>query len=339
MQIPLLDAGTLACMLKRMLQRWNAREQKGYSERVFAAAFGKHPRWDDHIDDIGLDTDVLVAVKRLLYVEGIGGNTDAGSWKKLEREQVIETFRHVFVWVMGGDTVVGCLWPSRDGKGRTSYPMIVCAQCLGLPLLWVVNAVLPRLEKTEAACASSTSAPEVRRIIQNAQSECRQLARQCEPVRDPQLATADALARLAELPELGPDRQGLHRILYHLDREAVQSLPSSGKRQGLRPTSVRVPASSPASREECLMWIRFLLTRFGSNTPILAVMPSGHPWLDLIIGEPTSIQLFCLRASLGAIPFTSSIPYGMDPDFVTRTNQLIDDSRGGTEGKSAGGRG
>ena len=51
---------------------------------AYLSAFGKHPGWNDHIDDLGLDTDALVTAKRLLYVQGISQNIDAGAWDALE---------------------------------------------------------------------------------------------------------------------------------------------------------------------------------------------------------------------------------------------------------------
>ena len=159
--------------------------------------------------------------------------------------------------------------------------------------------------------------------VETAQSEVRQLVRQREPAPAPEAARP--LARLAELPEMGPNRQGLHRVLYHIDREASQDPPGAEKRQVLRPTALRVPASWAASREIGLAWIRFLRARFGPETSILALTPLKHPWIDVIIGEPASAQMFCLRAALGALPLTNTIPYGMDSEFVARANQLIDD--------------
>jgi hypothetical protein len=32
---------------------------------VFVAAFGKHPGWDDHIDDIGLETDIIISSRKI----------------------------------------------------------------------------------------------------------------------------------------------------------------------------------------------------------------------------------------------------------------------------------
>lgn len=316
---------TLAFILKRILQRWNTAEPRGCSERVFVAAFGKHPGWDDHINDIGLDTDVLVGVKRLLYIDGIGGNIDAGSWDKLDPEQRIDEFGHAFLWLLKGDIVVGRLWSSRDGKGRARYPMVVCIHCSGLPLRWVLSTIATRLEKIEAACTDTALASDVRRIIEAAQGEARQLVRQCEPVSAPAPEAARSLAKLAEMPEMGPNRQGLHRVLYHIDREVGQGPAGAERRQAVRPAALRVPASWAASQQVGLAWIRFLLARFGAETPILALTPLKHPWIDVVIGEPTSVQMFCLRAALGAIPLTNTIPYGMDSEFVARANQLIDD--------------
>lgn len=317
----------LTSILKRIVQHLNARERSGETETVFVAAFGKHPGWDDHIDDIGLDTDVLIAVKHILYVRGIGGNIDAGTWDKLEREQQAEKFGHVFAWQLNGDVVVGRLWSSRDGKGRTSYPMVVCVQCPRAPLPWVFQNVVPRLEHIEAACTASTSADDVRKVIEDARGQLRRLTRPCEPVPNPPVVSSCVLAELAALPEMGPDRQGLHRVLYHIEREVVEVRHGTDSRERLRPTLVRVPVSSPALMENMLLWFRFLLARFGADTSVLVLMPVRNPWIDMVIGEPTDGHLFCLRASAGAVPLTSSVPYRMDAEYVGRVNQLIDDAQ------------
>jgi len=81
--------------------------------------------------------------------------------------------------------------------------------------------------------------------------------------------------------------------------------------------------------ESIPLWINFLLTKFTTNTSVLILMPRQQQWMDIIIGEPTQLQLFCLRASLSVIPLTSSIPYNMSPEFINRTIQLIEDSRNG----------
>src|SRR5688572_20736555 len=61
---------------------------------LYLAAFGKHPGWDDHIDDLGLETDLLIRVKQLLYIEGIASNLDKGSWDELAPPDRLEKFNH-----------------------------------------------------------------------------------------------------------------------------------------------------------------------------------------------------------------------------------------------------
>lgn len=324
------DIKALASILKKIVKHFNTKGRDDESGRIFVAAFGKHPGWDDHIDDIGLDTEVLVAVKRILYIQGIGSNIDSGNWDKLEENQRVEKFGHAFVWCMNGDVVVGRLWSSRDGKGRASYPMIVCVQCSSLPLPWVLENILPGLEGIEKACTNTTSADDIRRIIEETRNKFRQLVPKAERVLKTLVEYSQMLARLAELPEMGPNRQGLYRILYYIDREVVQAGPGTGKDRELRPALARVPNSSLGVQENVLLWISFLLAKFGPDTHVLVFMPLWDHWIDIIIGEPTDMHLFCLRASISVVPLTSSIPYTIDSEFVDQINQLIDNPQSDT---------
>ena len=56
----------------------------GTNKQIFLGAFGKHPGWDDHVEDLGLETGSLVTANTLFYVQCIGGESDAGAWEKLE---------------------------------------------------------------------------------------------------------------------------------------------------------------------------------------------------------------------------------------------------------------
>jgi hypothetical protein len=316
--------------LKKFIRRLIPKGNDAPRERVFVAAFGKHPGWDDHIDDIGLETDIFIAVKRILYVQGVGGNIDSGSWDKLQENQPIEEFKHALVWCMDGNLIVGRMWSSRDGKGRTSYPMVVCVQCRQLPLEWVLRNILPSLEKIERTCSTVTTAAEVRLAIENARKEFRQLAQQCEPSPVLPAVCPDVLAKLTEYPEMGgPNHQGLLRVLYHIEREISRDHLENSRGKAFRPALLRIPVSPPPVMESVLLWINFLLTKFGMNTSVLMLIPLQKQWMDIIIGESTHLQLYCLRASLRVIPLTSSIPYNMSQEFIDRANQLIEVSRSG----------
>ena len=75
----------------------------------FLAAFGKHPGWDDHVEDLGLETGSLIFAKTLLYVQGIGGQIDSGAWEKLDATQQLASFKHLFVWQRAGQFLIGRL--------------------------------------------------------------------------------------------------------------------------------------------------------------------------------------------------------------------------------------
>src|SRR5262249_7473370 len=96
--------------------------------RVLLAGFGKHPAWDDHIDDIGLETESLVLVKQVLYAEGIASQISSGAWNQLENSRHAIDFDHRFVWGRSDQSIVGGIWASTDGKGRTLFPMVICVQ-------------------------------------------------------------------------------------------------------------------------------------------------------------------------------------------------------------------
>lgn len=311
--------------IKKLIRRFVPKGQNFPRERIFVAAFGKHPGWDDHIDDIGFETDIFITVKRFLYVQGIGGNIDSGSWDALQKP--IEKFKHSFVWYMKGNLIVGRIWSSRDGKGRTSYPMIVCVQCCHLPLEWVLKNVLPQLERVEETCSSTTSAAEVRLTIENAQNELRQLTRQCEPSSVLPSACTDVTAKLTRYPEMGgPNYQGFLRVLYHIERESTRDHLDTSRDKSFRSMLLRVPISPPPVGESISLWFNFLLKKFGMNTSVLMLMPLQKKWMDIILGEPTQLQLYCLRASLEVIPLTSSIPYTMSQDFIDKAIQFIENS-------------
>jgi hypothetical protein len=315
--------------LKRFVHRFSARRQDASSKNVPVAAFGKHPGWDDHIDDIGLDTNVLVTAKRILYVQGIGGNIDSGTWDRLQGAQLREGFKHAFAWCMLDSAVIGRMWSSRDGKGRTSYPMVVSVELHPPRLRWLLEDILRRLERVENACVSTTSAREVRTAVESARADFRKLTQERQSSEDSPLASPTALAEIADNVGTGPGREGLLRVLYHIDREVGRYRSDGAKGKVLRPTLLRVPISPDATYQSVLAWMGFLLAWFGVNTSVLALMPLREPWIDIIVGEPTDAQLYCLRASLDVIPLTSSIPYNMGSEFVRGADQLIEESRSG----------
>jgi hypothetical protein len=307
--------------------------------QLFLAAFGKHPGWNDHIDDLGLDTDELVTAKRLLYVQGINQNIDAAAWEKLEPDQRIDKFRHNFLWHMPGANnalIAGRLWSSVDGKGRDKYPMVVCVETRDLPDNFAASVALPFLHKTQERCVAAPDADAVRRTIDSDRDNLRALLQ--SPIPSNSLRPAD-IARVANAPEMNPNREGVagngfHRIVYAIVRQMSSYRPAnlvSASRSMLRrPEQIRVPTCGMQTHDALLFWLRFCLTLLDPANPILLLAPDpdltdlpgapdatgGKAWIDIIVGDPAPQNLFCIKAKNKTIPLTSDIPYTLDPAFA-----------------------
>jgi hypothetical protein len=293
---------------------------------LFLAAFGKHPGWDDHVE-IGVDTERLTVVKRLLYIDGIGGNIESGAWDKLKPDQRLKGFNHVFVWRAENNTVVGRLWSSQDGKGRGRYPMVVCAQS-GMPLPWMVRTVLPALEGVERACVETTSAAAVGEVLEQARTTLRNDAAATRTLFGTRLTKLRQPSSAGERRELAADNGGgVPIILYHLERElGAGDLPLTPRTPKLSPTRtahLRVPALADLPAGGAIPWINFLKNFVTDETPIIAMAPNDGSWIDLIVGEPTASQFYCLLASPAAIPLTTAIPYQLDEPFLSRARAFI----------------
>lgn len=293
---------------------------------IHLGAFGKHPGWDDHIDDLGLESPQLINAKRIFYVQGMSGNIDSGAWDNLADEDQLKKFHHVFAWRVGDDLMIGRLWSSSDGKGRKRYPMIVVSHCGGLPMSWSFSRVLPMLEKIEGQCQAATTAASVRSIVDQAREELRSLINGRDGGRDgndPSLP--NPLATLATRPEMGVELRGLLAILYQVERELAPFRPNSRSDRSMQvaPRHLRVPACADGPEEAMLLWLRFMLTQLDPNTPLCVIVPLDEQFVDLIVGEPAPTQLFCVRASTHKIPLTSEIPYNLDAEFINRSRGLI----------------
>lgn len=314
-------------MVLKKLFKWLNHDAPIAEPQIFAAAFGKHPGWDDHIDDLGLDTEQLVTVKRLLYVQGIGGNIDSGAWDALEPADRCAGFKHAFAWTLGRQvTVLGRLWSSSDGRGRSAYPMVACAQCNGLSLAWAIEQVLPRLAKVEETCAMSNAADDVRASIRDLGTELNAAVGGTPVVADSVEPARDLLGSLANDPAMGEDHIGLVRLIYQIEREMAgykKAVGETSSSMSRRPVHVRVPVVREPVRESLRIWVEFIRLHLHPDTPVLVLAPLEQPWVDILVGEPTPTQLFCVQAAPSKIPLTTDIPYNLDAAFVRHAEEMI----------------
>ena len=302
--------------MSRFLKKF-LRENEGFFSRkskpaVYLAAYGKHPAWDDHIDDIGLDTESLLLAKQALYVDGIGGQIDSGEWDKLQEHQRLPEFRHIILWKRGNAFLLGRIWSSRDGKNRTKYPMIACAHCLSVPLSWALTNVLPALAEVEESCKKTSSAEEVREIIRRTLAALRQLLESA-----PSSQSDDKETALIDQLGLADEQEKLFRITYHVCTRLGRYSPGASRNcSGDAPSGqIRLPAAAALISQTLQFWIHFLETQFGTSVPILLTLPLQQRWLDATTGEPSSRDVYCLRVTPDVLAIASEVPYEIDDEF------------------------
>ena len=308
---------------KFQTSRWPS--AKSAAGPLILAAFGKHPGWDDHIPGIGIETDALAQLKQSLYVGGIGGQLDSGAWKKLEADKRQEGFDHVFFWLQPGHTLVGRFWSSSDGKGRKEYPMVLCVDGGTTPMESVLAWSLPELERVREACQNTRLAEEVRTACRLAQARLRAAAESPGAVVPQPFLSPGARRRFLDHGRFAPNGVGLLRVLHQLDSGAAASSNGGGRAdpKGLRSSHLRLPLAGDSPKEAILLWAAFLKVAISSTVTLLFLLRSGEDWCDVIIGEPTSEDLFCLQASPQALPLVTEIPYALAPETNQRMQALV----------------
>jgi tetratricopeptide (TPR) repeat protein len=286
------------------------------------AVFGKHPGWDDHIPGIGMETEALANLKQSFYVTGIGGQIDSGGWEKLETGKRLEGFDHVFLWLRGGHALLGCLWSSTDRKGRAKYPMVLCADSQGVSPDWLLDHVAGELGQLKSRCQSAATAVEVEAISQDSQARLRAIL---PTVPGAEAAPLDVATRrlFLENSQFGDQKVGLLRILHELeDVKAVSGTGRGPAGGGGRSRHLRVPAIGRRPDEVLRLWTAFLQAALPGNVPLMLISRAGADWLEVIAGDPSGQEFFCLQASPLALPLSTLIPYEIKPELVARLQQV-----------------
>ena len=295
-------------------------------ERGWVAAFGKHPGWDDHIDDIGLVTPELVAFKRLLYFEGVGANIDAGTWEGLPSGHRMPGFGHVFLACGGGRLIVGRLWASKDRKGRSLYPMVVCVQAENVALAPAVLVALPLLAEVQVRCQAEESAAAVQGAVTSMQGHLSH----GWPSTGNQLADWRGEPGLTQWPERIPpveDRLGLCRLSHRIVRDFnnYQGTASAFRATPTPPPQhLRVPACEASDGRSLLLWTALLRQNLPNAVPLFLFRPFGRDWVDILVGTPQSRQFACLLSDRDAVPWVTEIPYTLGPDSREMSARLND---------------
>jgi formylglycine-generating enzyme required for sulfatase activity len=294
---------------------------------VGLAAFGKHPGWDDHVEDLGLETDSLIIAKTLFYVNGIGGQIDSGAWERLDAAQQLPGFKHVFLWQRSGQFLIGRLWSSSDGKGRKRYPMVLCLHYIGVTLGWALKQALPALAELEGALARTNSPDDVRSALNRKRVELRDSLVSAQVQGEYAPVSPEALHNIFQNSS-GTNREGFLRVLYQGQSQLAGFAPgrfnARTQTAGFRAQQIRVPASGANPEQTLLFWTRFFFTQVDSAVPLLLTLPLEANWLDATAGEPESHEFFCLRASPKSVPLVSEVPYTLDDAFRSGATTFLE---------------
>lgn len=256
--------------------------------------FGKHPGWNDHIEDLPLPTMSMALAKQLLYVQGIGSQISSGAWARLPEETRLTDFDHAFLWMRGRSFLIGRMWGSRDGKKRAHFPMVTLVQGGCVTRTAWLGSILAQLEVVASACRATRSADDVHAIAAGAA----------------QPATPSA-----------PTSLNGASITLRANREAVLQI-ARDFRQSPSP-STRLPADPDDLPGSLRFWSRVCSALGPSDVPMLFLAPLREPWLDVLINEPSAERFFCLRACPPVVPVARNAAaesvQELDADEIAKT--------------------
>ncbi len=151
----------------------------------------------------------------------------------------------------------------------------------------------------------------------------------------PDAITGRQLAAVAAHPDMGDYPQGpsgggggFHRIVYQFARGmSAFHAPPAKSSTVRRPEQLRLPTCGMAAPQALQFWHQFALSFLDPSTSLLLIAPdqgSAGPWVDLIAGDPAPANIFCIKAGTKSIPFTSDIPYTLDPGFISAIDAYLD---------------
>ncbi len=284
-------------------------------------AFGKHPGWADHIDDIPIPTPELGLVRELLYARGIRRVIDRGGWAELPDDRRLGGFDHRFLWYIEGKAVIGRMRRSTDTSGRSAYPFVVCAQAPEEFSGWLVAHGGPILDRLEARCMELTDSAGVRAAVADAHAELRSLCSEAEEPVAASTHTGDASEGES------PGRTGLYRILFQIERE-MRAFGAGVRGSGTEkfdPSSrhIRLPGRGKGDLQELWAWGGFMREHLSAGTPILAVCPSEAAWCDVIVGKLDDGSLVPMMMNASGMRPASEEAYELDDEFLSRADAAI----------------
>lgn len=286
------------------------------NSRLHLALFGKHPCWNDHIEDIGLATPSLVEFKRRVYYEGISGRLDCGAWRNLPTSHRIESFDHELLWTGPTGVIFAILWHSSDGGGRAAYPMVAAAHFLTARLPASIGPVFDALQQVAEDCRNAQDRAAV------ADAQARGVERLILAARSLVPMSAQSWERTCREdfinhPGFGEGGEGFARLFYALTE--YQNLhPAS------RNTFCYRLTDGGAATESLNLWQTLLRSQLDPTDCLLLARCRSAPWVDAMAGDFPAEEFFRLKAGQAEIPLVSDIPYQVPDELKEQTRMVLE---------------
>jgi len=286
------------------------------NSRLHLALFGKHPCWNDHMEDIGLKTPSLVEFKRRLYYEGISGRLDSGAWRDLPPAHRLDSFDHELLWTGSTGVIFAILWHSSDGGGRAAYPMVAAAHFLTARLPAMVGPVFDALQQVAEDCRKAHDRQAV------AQAQTRGVERLIQAARSLVPMSAQTWERtcredFVNHDGFGTGGEGFARLFYALTEY-----------QNLTPAACNTfcyrLADGGAATESLNLWQTLLRAQLDASASLLLSRCRSATWVDAMAGDFPAEEFFRLKAGPGEIPLVTDIPYRVPDELMEQTRMVLE---------------
>ena len=286
------------------------------NSRLHLAVFGKHPCWNDHMEDLGLTTPSLIQFKRRLYYEGISGRLDCGAWRDLAPESRIETFDHQLLSTGQTGVIFAVLWHSADGGGRAAYPMVAAAHFLTSRLPAKAGPVFEALEQVADDCRHAQDREAVAQAQTHGLDRLIQAARALVPL-SAQTWNREERETFLNHASFGEGGDGFARLFYAFTE--YQNLHGSTKN-----TFCYRVTDGGAEAEALTIWQTLMRAQMDTSHSLLAVRCRQQTWVDLLAGEFPSEEFFRLKAKAQEIPLVTDIPYQVPDELKEQTRMVLE---------------
>ncbi len=291
-------------------------------------AFGKHPGWDDHIEGLGIVNDTLALCQSILYVKGIRGAIDSGIWEKTEPVKVIPDFEHLVLWQGRRSFLAARMWPSKDGKGRAKYPMLVGIHGGGVSLLQAFPMVAPVLEVLERECRAAKTSGEVIEVLELGRAQLRERIGTLAGSEVVPPLSGEDFQELFNNPSFSEPTTAWERLIYTCRNEfqdyTLGQFSTRRAEQSGQGRHIRLPLLNPSPVTGILNWLRFFRAEIDPMVPIFLSAHLSRNWCDVLIGEPDEQDFSFFKLNLEGIPMASDVPYNLPDNLKTEVKLLLE---------------